>query len=615
MQQFKSVSIRKHIIALITVLTVVPLGFMVYSLSVERNRQVKEAINKASIHTEQISKLISQITGNTELLLNMVSRLPSVKTGDEKTVNDFLLDLVNQYPQFSSIFIVDHFGRRWATTNQMTGPVSYSDRRYFANAISSGRFSSGEYAIGKVKKKPLFSFALPVKSSSGTITNIAVASIELSGIKDLLLNDLSRDRMTVIVTDHVGKILLHSTVLELEGKQEDDAVFRQILQGSEEATIETEGSRKLLAYKKLHLPGEKSPYMYVLVLADKDLLLKEPNEKFVLNLAILLVAVIFSLVIAYRISKRFMLDKVEESEQRHRALFDKTESLHRMAGAIAHTFNNQLGVVIGNLEMVLDDLPKGTKPFKSLTSAMNASQRAAEMSGLMLSYLGQTHDKHEPLDLSGVFLPTLQILRSAVPVKIRLETDLPYPGPVISANPTQMQQLLTNLVTNAWEAFSEDGGVIDVRVTTVSPIEISTEHRQPINWHPQDNAYACLGVRDTGCGIEEKDIDKIFDPFFTSKFIGRGMGLAVVLGIVREHDGAITVESEPGRGSMFKVFLPVSAKEASRKPEIRNYDANLQQAAPIINSTIKPTGNGIILLVDDEDMLYRQCHSAPRSLG
>ena len=281
----------------------------------------------------------------------------------------------------------------------------------------------------------------------------------------------------------------------------------------------------------------------------------------------------------------------------------KAESLGRMAGAIAHHFNNQLGAVMGNLELAMDDLPRGTRiSRKHLTAAMKAARQAAEVSGLMLTYLGQTPGKREPLDLSEACRRSLPLLRAAMPEDVVLETDLPSPGPIISANANQIQQVLTNLVTNAWEAIGDDRGAIRLTVKTVSSADIPAAHRFPIDWQPQDNAYACLEVADAGCGIADKDIEKLFDPFFSSKFTGRGLGLAVVLGIVRAHGGVVTVESEPGRGSVFRVFFPVSAEEVPRRPD------QAAQAPEI-------EGGGTVLLVEDEEMVRNMAATMLTRLG
>jgi CheY-like chemotaxis protein len=268
----------------------------------------------------------------------------------------------------------------------------------------------------------------------------------------------------------------------------------------------------------------------------------------------------------------------------------KAQSLGLMAGAIAHHFNNQLQVVMGNLEMAMDDLPQGANILKTLTGALNAARKVAEVSGLMLTYRGQTPGKLEPLDLSEACRQSLPLFQAAAPKGMIIKADFPSYGPVIRANAGQIRQVLTNLVTNAWEASGENQGVIGLTVKTVSQTNIPASKRFPIDWQPQESVYACLEVTNSGSGIAEKDIEKIFDPFFTTKFIGRGLGLPVVLGIAVAHCGGITVESVSGRGSIFRVFLPVSAEAVPRQPD---------KAAQIPEMK----GSGTVLLVEEEEMV------------
>jgi len=139
---------------------------------------------------------------------------------------------------------------------------------------------------------------------------------------------------------------------------------------------------------------------------------------------------------------------------------------------------------------------------------------------------------------------------------------LPTPGPIIISNDDYLQQVLSNLVMNAWEAaLGESHSPVRLSVKTVSLADIPLLHRFPIDWQPQGDVYACLEVTDAGVGIADEDIEKLFDPFFTSKFMGRGLGLPVVLGIVKAHGGVMTVESRPGAGSAFRVFFPASGGE------------------------------------------------------
>ncbi|MBI9082213.1 MAG: nuclear transport factor 2 family protein [Desulfobacterales bacterium] len=261
--------------------------------------------------------------------------------------------------------------------------------------------------------------------------------------------------------------------------------------------------------------------------------------------------------------KRTEADK-EKLEAQNRQL-QKAESLGRMAGAIAHQFNNRLAAVTGNLELAMMDLSEGANPHEKITAALEASNRAAEISGLMLTYLGQSNEKHSPMDLSEACRRTMPMLKAIISGDIVLETDLPSPGPVIMSNANQILQILTNLVTNAREAIGESRGAIGLCVKTVFAEDFPAGQRFPLDWQPQNNAYACLEVTDTGCRIEEKNIEKLFDPFFSSKFTGRGMGLAVVLGIVRAHNGVVLVENKPGRSSTFRIFFPLSGETCRRK--------------------------------------------------
>lgn len=247
-------------------------------------------------------------------------------------------------------------------------------------------------------------------------------------------------------------------------------------------------------------------------------------------------------------------------EEQNRQL-QKAESLGRMAGAIAHHFNNQLQAVMGYIDLAVNELhgERGTGIIECLAHAVEAAQRAAEVSHLMLIYLGQAPAMRKPVDICEIYSHSLPLLRAVLPERIHLETDFPIPGPTVMANENQMQQVLTNLVTNAGEAIGKEPGSVRLSVRMEPALQIPTTNCFPVGWEKNDKTYLCLEVMDSGCGILNKDIGKIFDPFFTSKFTGRGLGLPVVLGIIRAHGGAVAVQSEPGRGSIFKIFLPVIA--------------------------------------------------------
>jgi PAS domain S-box-containing protein len=235
----------------------------------------------------------------------------------------------------------------------------------------------------------------------------------------------------------------------------------------------------------------------------------------------------------------------------------KTESLGRMAGAIAHHFNNLLGAVMGNLELAVLDLPQGVKPRANIAQAMVASGRAAEISRLMLAYIGQTIGTRRPIDLSEACREALPLLTASLSKKVQLRTEFPERGPIIQADAVQIRQILTNLVVNAGEAMGDRKGEVVVTVRVMPATNVRASRFYPPKWEPEEKSYACLSVSDSGAGMDLETIEKAFDPFFSTKFTGRGLGLAVAMGVVKAHEGALTVESDPGRGTVFRVFLPL----------------------------------------------------------
>jgi len=291
----------------------------------------------------------------------------------------------------------------------------------------------------------------------------------------------------------------------------------------------------------------------------------------------------------------------EKLEARNRQL-QKAESLGRMAGAIAHLFNNQLMVITGNLEMLQEDLAPEANVSENLRSALKAAECAAETSGHMLTFLGQTIGNPVPLDIARTCRTHLAKSQAGIPIGVNIAANLPDPGPVIQADRSQVDQVIGTLVTNAWEAL-EDTGEVRVAVHTINAADIVQTHRFPVEWETSADSYACLAVTDTGRGMAPETINKIFDPFYTDKFTGRGLGLAVALGCIKSHGGGITVKSKPGRGSTFRVFWPLSSQPLPR-PE----------APRAVNMQALESG-GIVLLVDDQDLARGMAAAMLNRLG
>jgi two-component system, cell cycle sensor histidine kinase and response regulator CckA len=268
---------------------------------------------------------------------------------------------------------------------------------------------------------------------------------------------------------------------------------------------------------------------------------------------------------------------------------EKAESLGRMAGAIAHHFNNLLGVTMGNLELKLDELPSSEPTDEVLTDALSAARSAAEVSRMLLTYLGQDQGRSTPQRLSDICSVSLPILRAALPPGVQLESDLQSPGPTVEVSDSAIPEVLRNLVTNAWEASDPERTVIRVAVRSVAAADIPESGRFPKGWTPRFERYALLAVTDEGSGIDLEKLESVFDPFFSSKAFGRGLGLSVTLGTVKAHDGAIVVRSVRGRGTTVEVYLPASNQEG---PESSSRPA-----------TSTWSMEGTVLVVDDEPLI------------
>jgi two-component system cell cycle sensor histidine kinase/response regulator CckA len=263
--------------------------------------------------------------------------------------------------------------------------------------------------------------------------------------------------------------------------------------------------------------------------------------------------------------------KRTEERIRHSA---KLESLGILAGGIAHDFNNILTGILGSASLLADELTPGTMQAQLVDNIMRSSERAAQLTRQMLAYSGKGRFMIEPLDLSAQVREITALLRVSIPRNVEFKLDLQDGLPLIEADPGQIQQLVMNLVINGAEAIGPEGG--SLRVATLQR-EFTAAKMAVVDEYFAPGRYVVLEVRDSGHGMDAETRAKIFDPFFTTRFTGRGLGLAAVSGIVRSQKGAIDVESEPGVGTAFYVYLP--AVKASVEAESQKATASVSRSA------------------------------------
>ncbi len=277
----------------------------------------------------------------------------------------------------------------------------------------------------------------------------------------------------------------------------------------------------------------------------------------------------------------------------------KIESIGTLAGGIAHDFNNILTSIIGYTEIVMDDLDEGSLTKRNLTEILTASNRAKDLVKQILTFSCQTEQNLKPVQIGQVVVEVLRLLRASIPTTIKINQKIDDKPMTVLADSTMIHQVLMNLCTNSLHAMDDDGGTLDI---SLDPVFLDTDYTSKFhNLNPGN--YLRLTVEDTGHGMTAEIKERIFEPYFTTKEHdkGTGLGLSVVHGIIKNHDGHITVDSEAGRGSKFQIYLPLLKTAVIKKVK--------EDSEPVTG------GNENILCVDDEEQIIRMQHQMLERLG
>ncbi len=294
---------------------------------------------------------------------------------------------------------------------------------------------------------------------------------------------------------------------------------------------------------------------------------------------------------------RDITEKTEMEEKLRQA--HKMEAIGTLSGGIAHDFNNMLSIIIGNTELAMDELPEGHTVQANLDEIRIATLRARDVVRQLVNLSHATDLQRYPVDLCAQTKNVLKLIRASLPSTIEIIETIPSDAQMVMADANQMQQLLINLSTNAFQSMDSQGGVLTV---AIDPLELVGTNADP---HPDlaPGAYVVLSISDTGRGIAPDITEKIFDPYFTTREVGKGsgLGLAVVHNIVHSHGGAIMLESRVGKGSTFHIYLP-RTEQAEETAVSRDDD-------------IIPTGDERILYIDDEYAITKSAQSMLGRLG
>ncbi len=306
----------------------------------------------------------------------------------------------------------------------------------------------------------------------------------------------------------------------------------------------------------------------------------------------------------YLLSTVMDISELRQAEQEKESLLKELQQAHKMeaigtlAGGIAHEFNNVLSIIMGNAELALDDVPDWNPAKESLKEICKASFRAKEVVRQILSFARKTMTALKPLEIDTIVKESLKLMRASIPAMVDIQTDIPARPSMILGDPTELHQIMINLCTNAAYAMRESRGVLGVGISEVTLDKETASRYEDLS----QGDFVKLTVRDSGEGIAPDILEKVFEPYFTTKEFGAGsgMGLSVVYGLVKKCKGAISIKSTMGAGTTVEVLFP-----------------KIEEAAPVSNreEAEMPQGNERILLVDDDPSIVTMIRQMLERIG
>ncbi len=456
----------------------------------------------------------------------------------------------------------------------------------------SGKFVwceiTGRVVTDKVTNKPRY-----IIGATRDISDRKSSQLSLDNERRLLRNIMDATQDLIFIKDTEGRYLEgNKSFLDFRGIERED------LLGKTDYSFFNEKRAKIMRIEDtqvLHKPGGSLQKLWFTDTKGKKhlydtlksaLIDSEGNIKGVVG-------------ISRDVTEKHEIEKQKSKiEEKLRHTY-KLESIGTLAGGIAHDFNNILSIIVGNTELALDDLKDEKHPRKELQQVLNASYRAKELVGQISTFsrLGQT--QKQVLNINDVVEDALKMLRAALPSTIEIRKSFEPKGLLVFADQTQIHQVIINLCTNSAHAMHNKGGILDIIVEQVFINKQKAEDIAGI----EIGKHVKIVVKDTGKGMTPTVLARMFDPYFTTKKAGEGtgLGMSVVHGIAREHDGAITVKSVVDKGTSVYMFLPLSELNGIEKQQ-RSEDTNL-------------AGKETILYVDDEPELVRLGENILNRLG
>ncbi|MBY0468370.1 MAG: response regulator [Burkholderiaceae bacterium] len=640
-------NLRARLLLILLLALALPAGLMGWRFYQERTIEIGQAQVRLSSLARRIGDEIDTRIQGTAQLQYGLSRAHDLDTTDRAACSEFLSAVREEYPQYTGILTIRPDGALFCDSLRTGRQLDLRDREYFKQAQMLRGAVALQPAFGRLTGLSVLQIAYPVHEGDGPLKYVLLASLNLDKFTVERQREFIAPRPQLLLVDRKGGVLAWSgegTHRQVPGTSITDAALLRLAtqpNGSAVAEIvDAQGRAQVWATDAAQV--DRRSGIHVLVGLPKAELVAAADRRLVQDLgflgliALLLFAAMWVLAelgirrpvgritemarqlgsgrLEARIPGPYprgelgglmaVLNSTANSLQRQRADIEqlgqqlrqsqKLEAIGTLAGGIAHDFNNVLGAILGNVALARDDLAVDHPAERSLTQIEVAASRARDLVQQILAFSRQQPPALVTLSLRPLVDDILGLLRVTLPPGITLNTELAEAPLHVRADATQLHQVLMNLCANAWQSLQGQPGQVTVGLAALWPADARAAGITVGDVSSQ-TPIAHLWVRDSGCGIDEATRLRIFEPFFTTKpaGAGTGLGLSVVHGIVMGHGGALTVDSAPGQGSTFHVYLPTVNADPSAA------DAEAERRPPAAWS-----GQGQrVLYVDDDEVM------------
>ena len=646
-------SIRKKLTVLVLLATL-PVFLVILGTAFQnRHDAVIRAEKETALYLSGLAEIQRRITNSTQTLLHTIASIPDITDMDESRSQVVLASLLETNPIYTNAILVDINGGVVAAgkSHDAAKKLNFKDRKQFKDAILSKGFASGEVVVGKTTLKPIFPFGMAVLNKQGEPIGVLLIGISLSYYGELFERGNYPLDSFFGVCDHKGLRLFRypdndfSTVGQPIQKKVFSTAVEQGRNGLLSA-ITSDGKRRFVAYEPLRLEGDNTaPYMYMFMGVEVSQLQEQGSSVLYRLLIAGLLSLALALGIAWLIggrsvvrlierlslmTQRFsqgempvashidysdgeigelarsfdnMVQLIHQREQEKDSLMSqlaqaqKMDAIGQLAGGISHDFNNMLGGILGAGEMLGQYLPDDPRAKKFHHIIMLSATRAADLTGKLLAFSHSSKKASTSVAVHNVINETITILENTTDRRIQIETNLNANPDLIVGDPSQLQSIFLNLGINAVHAMP-DGGTLSI---STGLIDIDEDFCRTSQFELLPGRFLEIIIKDTGCGIPEEALAKIFEPFYTTREKGKGtgLGLSTVYGMIKQHAGAILVKSELNVGTRFQLLLPLSE----------------ELAAPATLDQELISGEGTILIVDDEEPMRITAKSILEQLG